>query len=38
MSLDLPTIRRQFPALSIRDASAPRIYLDNREARRFRNP
>ena len=28
-SIDLETIRRQFPALSETDAGAPRIYLDN---------
>ena len=29
MTLDLDTIRAQFPALSIRDGDAPRVYLDN---------
>ena len=29
MSFDLPAIRARFPALSIRDCDAPRIYLDN---------
>ena len=29
MSLDIPQIRSQFPALSLKDENLPRIYLDN---------